>query len=49
MCIYTISLKGEYVMWENIKKVLIYLRKSRGDEEDALEKHRTRLVSMTGR
>lgn len=33
-------------MWEKIKKVIIYLRKSRGDEEDALEKHRTRLVSM---
>ncbi|NBI06086.1 recombinase family protein [Senegalia massiliensis] len=30
----------------DIKKVAIYLRKSRGDEEDVLKKHRTTLVKL---
>ena len=33
-------------MHKDIKKVLIYLRKSRGDEENALEKHKTRLITL---
>ena len=33
-------------MHKDIKKVLIYLRKSRGDEENALENHRNRLTTL---
>lgn len=36
--------RGYDVMDKKIERVVIYLRKSRGDEEDALKKHRERLT-----